>query len=243
MTNSKEITKIAELLGAEEQEFKKFLFDSLFAANVKPSPLKSMEASKAEAMQQIDTLLELFKTDVKMGFEIFEQKALPIEQERLAEVFSHLNQIVSAVIGKDIPKAQEQTEEEAAKAQEIADENLEFLENIASRVYAAKDYPEASCMFRFIIQLDPIYSPAWVEWALCEQAQNHDEIVDQIFEMGISFLPHDYLIRIYASEYYIKTGRKGKAHEILETAKTELIDAREQDSHTFKKIQQLLEMI
>jgi tetratricopeptide (TPR) repeat protein len=244
MANSKEITKIAELLGAEEHEFKEFLYDSLFAANIKPSPLKSLEASKAEAMQQIDKLLELFKTDVKKGFEIFEQKALPIEQERLAEVFNHLNSIVSTVVGKDIHNVkEEQTEEEAAQAQKVADANLEFLESIASRVYGAKDYEEASCMFRFIIQLDPLYSPAWVEWALCEQAQDHDEVVDQIFEMGINFLPHDYLIRIYASEYYIKTNRKDKAREILEIAKTELVEAREQESHTFKKIQQLLTMV
>ncbi len=244
MSNSKETTKVAEILGAENHEFKEFLYNSLFAANIKPSPLKSLEDSKAEAMQQIDKLLELFKTDVKKGFDIFEQKALPIEHERLEEIFNHLNSIVSTVIGKEIHATNEvPSEEEIAQAQKTADDNLEFLESIASRVYAAKDYEDASCMFRFIIQVDPLYSPAWVEWAFCEQAQGHDEVVDQIFEMGINFLPHDYLIRIYAAEYYLKTNRKDKAREILEIAKAQLDEAREQESHTYKKIQQLLTMI
>lgn len=239
MSNSNE-TKSIDLLGPDEKEFKEFLFETLFAANIKPTPLKTIEASTAEAMQQVDKLLELFKTDVKRGYEIFEQKALPIEKERLHEIYSRLTSVVSRAVGKEASTSK--TEEEAASEPYVVDENLEFLESIASRVFAAKDYADASCMFRFIIQLDPLYSPAWVEWALCEEAQKHNEVVDQIFEMGIGFLPHDYLIRIYACEHYIKTNRKSKAREILEAAKAELLAAKEQQSHTFKKIQQLISL-
>lgn len=223
--------KISKLLNKEEKEIKQFLFDSLFAPNIKPSPLKSIEASTNEAMEQIDNLMAMFKTDVSKGFELFEQKAFPFERDRINQINNKLASIVKALANG------------SGKVQEIEVEELEFLEEVAKRVYSAKDYPEASCMFRFIIQLNPVYSPAWVQWALCETIQKHNEIVDQIYSMGMQMLAHDYLIRIYACDYYIKTNRNEMARDILHSAKENLIQDNEQDSYTFKRINQLISLL
>lgn len=224
--------KLSKLMKKEEKEFKQFLFDTVFAPHLKTSPLKSLEASSAEAMQQVDKLMEFFKTDVKKGFELFEQKVLPFERKRLFIIANKLESTVSILV-----------ENSASIPQEIEIADLEFLEEIAKRVYTAKNYPEASCMFRFIIQLNPVYSPAWIYWAMCETIQNHHEIVDQIYDMGLQFLSEDYLIRIYASEYYIKTNRQEKAREILLAAKDSLINEGMQASYTYSKVNNLINIL
>src|SRR5205085_1347290 len=98
----------------------------------------------------------------------------------------------------------------------------------------------SSCMFRFIIQLDPFYSLAWVGWASSEHEINSVDEVAKIYDMALQALPLDYLIRIYSAEFYIGINNKQKAKEILKQTFDEMVQNREEETIAYQEVTKLL---
>lgn len=220
----------ANYIASDEASIKQFLFDKLFAPDIKPTDLKPYEVSVAEAKLKIDQYLDNFKKDINKGLILFIQNALKTEQPRLREIWQKIATSLHAT-------------NEVNKQKSIVSTDCEFLETIAKRLIISNQTENASCMFRFILQINPSFSSAWVGWAISESAQNNLEIADWIYEMGMAWLPQDHFLSFFAAKYFSATDRKEKALEIIQGSLNRLNEAGEQNSQAYQEMSKLLETL
>lgn len=218
-----DIQKLKEQLSGAEKEFKEQLFETYVAHKLKPTPLKTLQESKNESLLQIDDSIRQFKDDLSRGYQCYQTHVFPEEEDRLKLITDKFFKFID-------PNAQ----------MNLDDKEAVFLEEIAKREMMKGNHSDASCMFRFIIQITNAYSPAWVGWALAEHAQGHQSETDLIFELGMEMMPLDYFILLYAAEFFMTTDRKERAREILQKAADRLIQVNAQDTFTFKEVNQLI---
>lgn len=223
-----QVAPMENYLKKEEKNFKEFIFETIFAQNIKPSALKSIDIIITEANQQVEQYIQSFKMDISKGLGLFRQKAHKTEQDQLRQTWAKVITYVRAIeVGNNLTEL-------------LSPADLQFLEQIAKRELMDKQYEDASCMFRFLIQISQQYSSAWVGWAVCEQELVHFDNVDSIYEMGMALLPYNFFIRIFASEYFIATDRKERAREILQRCLEALAQADQKQNQIYEEISTLL---
>lgn len=209
-------------------EFKQFLFE-VYQPHLVPSDFKSIEACEAEARQEIDETLDNYVRGLVRGVDLFIENGLPIEREHLMEVLNK-----SAM-------APDPTNTENPFS--INAEDAEFLEKIAKRVFEAGNFEDASFLFKFIVQIFPVYSPAWVSLAHCAQRQGKQDEAEEIFLMSIDLLPKDYYLRMYAAEFYIKTNQVPKAKALIEASAMQLSQDGEEGTEAHRQVTNLLKQL
>lgn len=227
-----EILQLEENQKKEELDFKKSLLDNLIEFGIiVPSKLESLEQKTKKAQHQIDEQIKAYKADISDGVTLFLKYANIEEQISLKKILKKLTTITSSLMHSNTPTSP------------IDNQDLDFLEDIAKRVLANGHNKDAACMFRLIIQFNFTESSAWIGWAICEQEDKHDDVVTQIYDLAMKLLPHDCLIRLYAADFYAAQNKKEKAKEILNEAANLLKQDGEQESETFKQINESLAAI
>lgn len=209
-------------------EFKQFLFE-VYQPHLAPTDLKTMEACEAEARQEIDETLENYVRGLVRGVDLFIENALPIEREHLMEVLNK--------------SAQVPDESNTENPFSINAEDAAFLEVIAKRVFETGNFVDASFLYKFIVQVFPVYSPAWVSLAHCEQYQGKLEDAEEVFLMSIDLLPKDYYLRMYAAEFYIKTNQVPKAKALIEASALQLSQDGEEGTEAHRQVTNLLKQL
>jgi hypothetical protein len=225
-----QLDDLNKYLANEQDDFKKFLLEHHFASQIRATPLKSYAQATSEMEQQIDQGMANLKEDIAKGIECFKQKALPLELKQLEKIFMKFSNF-------NFHSGQK------ALQSPVKVEDLEFLEEIARRTLAENQNESAAAMFRFMLQLNLAYSPAWVGWAIAEQEMGNAQVTAAIYQLATGLLPEDYFIMIYAAEFYMLMNEKNKAREMLQRGKEKLISSREDQSASFKEINQLLNLL
>lgn len=198
----------------QDIEFKQFLFDTHVASQLKMSPLKSLELAEAESKRAIDAVVEKGRFDIKRGYELFKSKAALENGEQFKA-------IAEKILGE-------------SSESELGIDDYIFLDEMAKNELKASNFNEASCMFRFILQLNPWYGSAWVGWALCEQKQE-PEVAYKIYELGLSIMPADYFICSYAADFFARKDKE-KALKILYDALVILAKEGRQNGYSFQEL-------
>lgn len=231
MTNKNEPEFSPENLQKEmkeaEKKVKDYLYKEVAAPLIRPNPFKTQAAAEIESKQQIEKVIESFKNDIIRATQLYLQKVPDFERDKLIEIFRELAEYLPHG-----PKA--------GTAISVSWDKADFLEKYAQLEFVAGNIKDACPMFRFIIQVCPKYSPAWVGWAHCEEALGEFANLEAIYTMAMQTMPHDHLIRIAAAQYFIKIERRGRAKEILEHSRDALLKINEQNSETFYEIERLL---
>lgn len=231
MEKSKQMTALEDFVNHEEEEFKTSFLETYVSANPVPStPIKSSEQLIEEWKQNLEENLKAFKKDIIKGFGLFKEKTPETDLPHLGGIVGKILSITAAAAG-----VSEQSPEP------ITFEDYEFLEGIAKKELSAGNNLDASCMFRFIIQLEPLYSPAWVGWAVCEQEEGQLDVVEQIYEMALHLFPEDPMIGLYSAEFYLNNNKVSKAKEILKQTKMNLVNIKSTDSDLFNEVNRLLQ--
>lgn len=187
-----------------------------------PNPLKSAKMLADEQDAKVEELMHFLQKDLKQGAEFYLSTYDPQAKERIIEIFNKIKSRVNVYIDN---KAYDP----------VTDEDCEFLENLAKDRLIRGEFEQASCMFRFLIHLNQFFSGAWVGWAMCEQEQNHIEMVDFIYQMACEILPLDYYIYLFAADFYSSKDKK-KAKTLLEKAKAQLEEDCMESSKTYEEI-------
>jgi hypothetical protein len=202
-------------------------FDDIYGP-FKPTPLKSLEQQESERNQLYQKFINLSETDIKRGLQLFFDNITEEENQKLKNFFNnyiHQNLVIFEV--KNVKDS-------------FNELDYELLENITNRQFANHKYEESSCMFRFIIQTNFIYFPAWVGWADSEKSLGRHEIVAAIYEMAMAFFPNNPYLVLFAADFYISNNQKDIAISLLNDTKSMLITEKMQDSNSFKEIQNFL---
>ncbi len=216
----------------EFEEEMKFQEDSIVESlgPINPSPLKSAKTQIREKKQRAKEIMDLISQDITIATQAFINECSPEEKMRLDQIFDNM-------------ALQLKTFAEKKEAAPIPVEDCEFMEEIAKRKLLKQEFQEAGRMFRFILQLNFIYSGAWVGWAISEQEQQHWDVVDQIFYIATTSMPHDSYIALFAADFYTLTNQLQRAVEILQQTKTQLIENNQQTSKSFELVNQSLERL
>lgn len=220
-------TELEEKLKLEEDDFVNFAINSLDPSFFKESKLKTREQKEEESREHIRENLTLYKHDIEQGIEFFKEKALDSEQYQLGEIFGKYTTLGNEFLGK-------------SEGKKITIEDLEFLERIAKRSLVKNELIAASCMFRFLLQMQPLYGPAWVGWAVCEQEHGNFDVVEQLYEAALLIIPNDFFVRYYAAEFYKLINKTEKAKEILQGTLEILSQDGKENSHAFEEVKLLM---
>lgn len=213
------------MLAIYEEKFKDCLLNEIFIPGFIPI-LPSDGIFKKERRTHLEEKLKLWNQETKRGLDLFLLIANQDERPKLELLF------------KDFEKLAEQKKNIPLQSSELL-----FFEKMAKREYHEESYTNSSCMFRFIVTLHPLFSPAWVGWAMSEQELGHLGGVEKIYGVGLSLLPQDHYLRLFAAEYFIYSAQREKARVLLQESLLQLKKDGEQMSKTFNEISQLLEQI
>lgn len=187
--------------------------------------LTSQNPSKSE---QSDDLTKLYKLDLTRGIECYLQEGSSEEKKRFQDILDRLKLLANSgplKKKKDYP---------------LTDGDISFLDSLAARVLGEKKFKEASCMWRFIIQLIPFYDRAWVGWAISETELGHREIVAQIYQAGLEFLPNSVFLAKYASNFFCIEGKKDQARTLVQNTLKALHQGQERDVESIKVLEDQL---
>jgi len=219
-----EIAQIEKSINEDQVFMQKFL-KKILKDNPQLSSPESSELILKEQDEKIETLLLLAKKDSRQAVEFY-ISACPEEQNyKLVAIFSKIASILDARAGVGVDKINP-----------ITTEDCEFLEELAKQKLIENEYECASCMYRFLVQINQFYSGGWVGWAICEHQQQHIEVVKNIYQIALALLPYDYYICLFAADFYIGINNKAKAKEILKKAKNQLLKDKMEKSKTFTEV-------
>jgi tetratricopeptide (TPR) repeat protein len=222
--------KILEEKKTEENEVKEIILQEFLSSNqIKPSELKTTEQIIDEFRNSLNENYSKYNQDLKNGIELFIQKT---KDEELAQLETVLKKLFEESKKQPGSESQEEIQEKVS--------HLSFLEEIAKRELSENHYTEANSMFHFILSMEIFYSPAWIGCAVAEQLAGRQEEAEQIYETALIILEDDDVIRLYAGEFFLLTGRTERAKEILQNAKTHLQETGESNTEMFKEIEQLI---
>jgi hypothetical protein len=197
-----------KIVEQEMLEATKELQKHLFTLSL-PNPLHTDEQRAAKCQHDAEEMFQALRTDIKRGVECYEQYVHPTERGALKTVFDKVFEQMEKVGRKETLSS-------------LTNEDLAPLDAIATRTFAEKHLKEASCMWRFIIQLQPANSRAWVGWALAEQENHHIEIVEYIYNLGRELLPHDIYLAWFAADFYLTENKADMSREIINNTITTL---------------------
>jgi tetratricopeptide (TPR) repeat protein len=170
-----------------------------------PTPLQTPQQQAAHYRQQVKQMFDAIHIDLKRGVECYVQQALPDEKERLQKTFSKIFAISQALVAKTTPVP-------------LNEEDYALFDTMATRTFVENQFKEASCMWRFLIQLQPENSRAWVGWAMAEQMNQNIDMVEHIYKMGLEILPYDVYLAMFAVDFYLSQSHPEKAREVISKA-------------------------
>lgn len=173
---------------------------------------QSSEFANFKISEMATELYDTHMKEVGRAIDLFQTQSMPEEREQLSTI---LSQIVSIGINSI------EGETDLANG-EITENDLNCLEGIARRVML-KDREESACLYKFILLLDPGYPLAWIGLAICYQEMGFQDVAEQTYEFALQ-LSSDYLLQIYAAEFFIIINKNERAMEILNSAKNQLIN-------------------
>lgn len=199
MNETNKLTALADEQNATMQELKGEYADLWAGLSSFKDPKKAMETAEKEA----DIAVDAFHLDIERGAECYLKYAHEKESKSLGVVFGKLHSYIlnKAGVGPLNP---------------LTVEDMELLDTIATRVLGENHHQEASCMWRFILQLDPHYSRAWVGWAVSELEMKNTEAVEFIYQLGLTLLPRDAYLAAFAADFYAAEGKKEQATAVLD---------------------------
>lgn len=203
--------------------FKEYLFQSFYAPNLKPSPLKSLEKCITEAHQQIDAAYDQFINSLLNGENFFLEAANPQEKDQLTKILAKIDQPEEPTKGN--------TENFA-----INFDDARFLDLLARRELFENRFENASAMFRWILLFLPAYSSAIVGAAISEQQLNHTQEAKDLFTIGLEMLPNDVYLNLYAADFFVTIQENDKAKEILTVLQDNLKKQGLEASEGYQKI-------
>ena len=195
-------------------------------AKIEPNSKQTKDQQIQELKKNIDANFSQVEEDLQRGLNLLMEKALPAEKTQVWESIQKMLQRQGKSNGQGEPHAR-------------GFEDAVLLDKIAKREMAAKQYENAKCMFRFIIQVDSQYSPAWVGVALCEQEKGL-EAAEHIYKMGMDVLNNDYYIRLYAAKFYSGINQKAKAKEIVKKGIDDMQKSGNSHNQIYKDLSALL---
>lgn len=190
-----------EIVNQQISEATKELQHQLLAQSM-PNPLQTEEQRAAKCQHDAQQVFDALRIDIKRGIECYAQYTLPVEKEKLSALFNKIFDYMEIFGRKETPPA-------------LTDKDIAPLDIIATRTFAEEHYKEASCMWRFILQLQPTNSRAWVGWAIAEQMNHHTEIVEHIYRLGRELLPHDIYLALFAADFYLSENKADISREII----------------------------
>lgn len=229
--NAQQTQLIQDYLNSEMKDFKNFLVES-FSENIQPTPLKTVEQSKREIENEINNSLALFMQDISLGFSLFKEKVQGAEEKQWwGEFLNRISSIACSASGAT-----------TEPPQVIPYSDFEMMVNIAKREVKENRGVEASAMFRFILQMDPTYTDAWIGLAISEEAQGNMVQAGKIYDLGMEMLPFDFLLHFYAAQFFLLTNQKEKGREILSWCVEEMRKVGMSDSTVFDEMNKLLKM-
>jgi hypothetical protein len=192
--------EMVERVNHEIRESAKELQDYLLA-NTMPNPLQTEQQRAMRCEHEASQVFDALQVDLKRGIECYLEYALPSEKEELGRLFGKLLAILQTIANENVLPA-------------FGNEDLTILDTIATRTFGEKRFKEASCMWRLIIQFKLTSSRAWVGWALAEEMNENDEVVENIYRLGLELFPYNAYIALFAADFYLS---QGKAHIAQET--------------------------
>lgn len=175
-------------------------------------------ANKLKIPDVATELYDIHMKEIGRAINLFQTQSMPEEREQLSKI---LSQIVS--IGINSIEGETDLADE-----ELTEGDLNFLEGIARRVLL-KDRDEAACLYKFILLLDPGYPIAWIGLAICYQEMGFQAVAEQTYEFALQ-LSSDYMLQIYAAEFFIIINKSERAMVILNNAKNQLISENKVES-------------
>lgn len=200
---------VINMINQQVSEASKELQDQLFADSM-PNPMQTEQQRAAKCQHDANQVFNALQTDIKRGIECYMNYALSSEQRELGKFFSKIFVYTQTAAKQNTPFA-------------LNEEDVNLLDNIATRTFSESHCKEASCMWRLIIQLDPTNSRAWVGWALAEQKNKNIECVEQIFRLGLELLPYNVYLALFAADFYMSENKipiaRGIIHKTNETLK------------------------
>lgn len=195
----------------------------------KTTPLKDMNQLKAELNLKLNELINLQIEKGKEVPQLFDQIALESEKKQVAEIFHQLAEKAA-------------TQELTSISFLVDDEALDFLNEIARRAVGEGKFEIAASLYQFLLQLDLSYGNGWIGLAICAHEICGEEGAQQTYELGLSLLPNDPLLAIYAAEFFILTDKKEKAMEILEPLSEKLINEGKDQGVTYSEVNRLIQL-
>ncbi len=194
----------------------------------KLSPLKSIEGQEREQEQLIEKCLKFRQDDIGRGLQLFIDACKNEESTIFNDILARAQlQSLALVEGKEITTF-------------LIGSDFEWLDKIVERKFQSHNYEESSCMFRFMIQMNSFFVPAWVGWADSEKNLGHLEIVESIYDIAMESFPYNFYLVLFAADFYISYNQKNKAGLVLNKAKEKLIEEGMQSSKSFQAITKLL---
>lgn len=193
-----------DLINQEAAEVLKEMEEYLMSQSM-PNPLQTPQQQAAHYHQQVNQMFSAMYVDLKRGVECYVQKALPDEKARLLKTFGKISAISKAFAEKTTPVP-------------LDEEDYALFDTMATRTFAENQFQEASCMWRFVIQLQPENSRAWVGWAIAEQMNREIESVEYIYRMGLELLPYDVYLALFAVDFYLSQNHPEKARDVINKA-------------------------
>lgn len=225
--------EISILYKQAEDEFYQFIYNQV-APNMKPTPLKPLKFLEAEIDKKIKKIIDTNKEENIKGLELYFKAADETEKVQLQKICQKI--AAPLLEAAKISNPDDQTQIEPLDLQDFI-----LLEDIANRVLATKAFADASCMFRLMLGIHPLYGAAWRGWAQAELDAGNIADVEKICEIALTLLPHDYFVCTFSARFYLKQGDKTKAIDILQTALQGLTTLGQTDGPIYKQIYKLQE--
>ncbi|MBA3814814.1 MAG: hypothetical protein H0X26_10120 [Alphaproteobacteria bacterium] len=220
----------------EEWDFLNQTLHEIFTPPL-PSPLKSIKDIDREQNMKINATMELLQRDIQLAIEFYFAECGPKDQPRLREIFAKIAQLNNFKEKDEIKDEIKDEVDRITEEDRITIDDFKFLEELAKARLIRRLYGEASCMYRFILKINPGFSSGWVGWAICEEEQGHMEVVEYIYQLAGELLPFDHYITLFAADFFVSTDRKEKAKILLENAKSQLEADHMENSKTFEEIE------
>lgn len=196
------ITEVLDSINQERLEVGNQL-EELLLSHCTPTPLKTEQQQRAKCQEKVNLLFKTLEVDMKQNIECYLNHTLPHEKETLAHSIVKIFLSFQALFEKK-------------EAVPFTDEDWAPFDVIATRTFSEDKFKEASCMWRLIIELSPMYSRAWVGWALAEQMSGHHDVVNQIYHLTKELFPYDAYIALFAADFYLCENKPHEARERIQ---------------------------
>lgn len=227
--------KIINYTDEVEKDFKEYIFETSFAPNIKISPLKSYEVASAEARQQINDYVEVYKKSLDTAMQLFITMAETPEEKKAVALFINEGKTILDI------KAGVQEDETVIPIKTTGEmsENFDCLENLAKKQLIEKKYENSSCMFNLLAQVFPFFSSAWVGWAISEQELGKIDVAAAIYDSALLLLPNNSYLILFVANFYLQNNQSEKAKSLVHSALQHLELEGQKASTSYKELEKI----